>query len=1150
MSGSLHHPDHADKLWRVELFGRLSLAGKDRVITRFPAGKARGLFARLACYLHRQHPREELIELLWPDSDPAAARLRLRVAINSLRSQLEPAGIQRGSVLIAEDDALRLNPDAVEVDADRFERLLRAAHGCDDAAQRFDLLSLAVNLYTGELLPGIYDDWLLVERERLSEACLGALRSLVEHEEAAGDLQPALEHARRAVAMASDSEECHEDLIRLLALAGRKEEARTQFRRASRILRERVGAAPSPELRQLVETEPVHRRGAGTAAAVAARSDAPARERQAPPVTRAPCRLPLTLTRFFGRETEIEELERLLAAGARPGAALSTARLVTLTGTGGVGKTRVCIEAARRLAHRYPGGVCFAPLAAISEAAAIPEAILQALGHQVQSATAAARQVAAAYLASGDQDPALLILDNVEHLLHAPRAGAHAADRGIGDGVGGLLAALLGDVPHLTILATSREALGVPGEREYPLRVLATPMRGGAPERLLEFPSVLLFTDRAQAVRPDFRLTERNVEAVAALCERLEGLPLAIELAAAWARVLTPQQILARTKSRFELLASRGADVDDRHRSLQASLEWSYLLLAPAQQAVLARLAVFHGGWTVEAAEAVCADRRAQPEEASIEALAPAAVYSSEVLDLLAQLAASSLIHAEETPDGMRYRMLETVREFAGSQLLEADWEVWRRRHADWCLREARRGHDTDTTGWLERMESERANMRAAIEWCAQPESAPGAAQSAAVAAARHAPGVRLADALFRFWYIRGYLREGRLLVDMLRERVARDGAPSDLATLCNLSANLAEAQGEATVAATLLHQAIALYRAIGDSDGTAAALHNLALAEKRLGDYKRATELCVEALAVNRERGAYARAAGNLTLLGSLSQEQGDYAAARGFYERAVEIQRAHNDPDGEARTLSNLANVLDLQGDYELARALHQQALDVYCKMGNRAEQARVVSNIAGLALRERDLTRAAELYREARTIRADIGDRRGEAEDASNLAWVLNEQGELIPALRLLAEAAEQMRAIGYPRGEATALNKLGCIHQQLGAHADARRCQESALRMRVAANNRSGAVYSLWDLASLAFAEGEPDRAAQLAGAAHALQHAIGMVLPPAETETYARAIAAARAALGDREFDAHWSTGAALSMEQACEYALRAGAHET
>src|SRR5579862_1006322 len=439
--------DRAAGMWQVELFGGLRLIGDGRVITRFPAGKARGLLARLAYFLHRQHPREELIELLWPESEPTSARLRLRVAANSLRAQLEPPGVQSGTVLVTEGDTLRLNALTVATDADEFERLLHTARTCETDTERVARLAQAVGLHKAELLPGLYDEWVLVERELLSEACLGALRDLVRHEDRSGRLELALDHARRAVALAIDSEECHHDLIRLLALSGRKAEAQAQYRRARRILRERLGSAPLAETGLLLDTAPAPQRVAHSLSqtdttirptsirptVIAERSAR--RPDSSPP---GPRRLPLTLTRFFGREAELDDIERLLTGADLSDIRTSAGtRLLTLTGPGGIGKTRVSIELARRLTTRYANGVFFVPLADLKDASGIPEAILRTVGRPIRPAETPLRQVIDALTPPdmGEQDATLLILDNLEHLVSAGASARDGHEAGVQPGV-------------------------------------------------------------------------------------------------------------------------------------------------------------------------------------------------------------------------------------------------------------------------------------------------------------------------------------------------------------------------------------------------------------------------------------------------------------------------------------------------------------------------------------------------------------------------------------------------------------------------------------------------------------------------------------------------------------------------------------------
>src|SRR5579884_1536244 len=642
--------------WTITLFGGLSAQQEERGITRFQTQKTAALLAYLAYYAHQDHPREELIALLWPDAEPEAGRMSLRTALSSLRRQLEPPGVPVGSVLIADRVNVRLNSASIRVDATQFEQALRAASRLAPEEQAEPLFQ-AIELYRGELLPGFYEEWVLSERGRQADIYLGALRQLTKLLAQAREYQRALEVARRAVSADPLREKSHRNLIRLYVAVGRPAAALQQYEEMERILRESMGMAPSQAARSLLQELQTHIPG-GLREREAASAPQPEWNRHtgaaviAPPATPFPTprttpiampRLPLQFNRFFGREAEMERLTGLL----RPGA--SACRLVTLTGPGGTGKTRLSIEVTGRLQEAYNGAVWFVPLADLTEGRLVAPAIAEAL--RLETGSADPLEPSIVFLSA---QPSLLILDNFEQIAETGAATVRE---------------MLARVSSLTCLVTSRLPLGLSGEQEMALAPLPSPDDRETPDRLISWASVALFVDRAQAYRPDFQVTRGNASAVAALCSRLEGIPLAIELAAAWIQILTPAQMLERLSRRFEILVSRRKDMEDRHRTLRAAIEWSYQMLSPPLQTLFARLSLFRGGWTAEAADAIFDLPLSIDDWKSGAGLIEN--HPSTIENDMLQLRERSLIVAEDTDGVMRFRMLESLRQFADEMLTE-----------------------------------------------------------------------------------------------------------------------------------------------------------------------------------------------------------------------------------------------------------------------------------------------------------------------------------------------------------------------------------------------------------------------------------------------------------------------------------------------
>jgi len=600
-------------LWRITLLGGFNAVNGAQKFHRFRTQKTGSLLAFLALHSAQKHAREELADRLWPDDSEQAGRAKLRLALHSLRRQLEPPGFAAGSVLQTDLTHIRLNPDAFQTDVAELETVLR------DPAATVEALTRAVSLYGGPLLPGYYDDRIVAERERLESVYLRGLTLLVSALEAQGNWDDALFYAHQAAQADPYATEARLSLLRLYLAAGQPAFALRQYREWETFLRDELQELPPAEAQVLVrQAEAAHAPRLGRAAP-------PAAERETDTLCTpllSPA-LPPQFTRFFGREAELPYLASLLS-DTEKGETQSV--LVTLTGPGGSGKTRLALEVAAQLRQVYPNAIGFAALAAARRGDALLPLLADALGlpSSVESSnTEAFLQLFADALG---EKPFLLILDNLEQIIAEGAA---------------LVSALRTRLPRMRFLITSRRPLGLIGERMFPVLPMAVPSPAQEPEQLFAYPSVQLFLDRAQAMRPDFQITSRNAAALSELCARLEGIPLALELAASWVGALTPAQMLSRLETqRTEWPASRQSDREPRQRTLQETIAWSFALLPEELRRVFASLSVFRGGWTLEAAEAVCA--------------------LPDALPALASLGEHSLILAEEQPDDMEDALVET----------------------------------------------------------------------------------------------------------------------------------------------------------------------------------------------------------------------------------------------------------------------------------------------------------------------------------------------------------------------------------------------------------------------------------------------------------------------------------------------------------
>jgi predicted ATPase len=639
-------------------------------------------------------------------------------------------------------------------------------------------------------------------------------------------------------------------------------------------------------------------------------------------------------------------------------------------------------------------------------------------------------------------------------------------------------------------------------------------------EHLLQYPSVALFVDRAGAARPGFRLTPENAAAVAQLCERLEGLPLAIELAAARSRVLMPPQILERLSRRFELLVSWRRDVSARHRTLWAALEWSYQLLSPELQRFFARLSIFRGGWTLEAAEAVCADvdlpRLTFRWGGDLLQSEPPQVDNPAALEHLEQLQQCSLVVAEEAGAGMRYRLLETVREFAAAQLTPEEHTVLARRHLHYYMplaHETRhKAHEHRAADAqmrrLQDVDREYANLRAALEWALEAEPA---------------SALWLAAALAGYWSIRGAWAEA---LDFL-PRAARWQSDPTLemrAKALRYAGELACEQGDYRRAQAWLEESVATSRRIG---------HPEILAIAREWEGRAVPDPDVDRM---RQMGVAEYVAAGLFNLSEVAAEQGEYDRARDLCQQSLELRRGLWDECLTAAPLAGLGHLALAQGEYEAARSYYEQSRALYHTTGRRREAALRTRDLGIVACHRHDYEKAQECFREALAVLEEYGDRLGVGLVYRSLGDAAMGQAASGTARHCYQETLAIFRQLGHRRGVASALEGLArWAHTEDGP---------STVRPPGVAHPPSGG-YPL--LSPRRAPAGHPGgagarHAARLLGAAQALREAIGSPLPPNEQPGRDALIAALRQDLGE-EFTAAWEAGRALSWEQAAADAL-------
>jgi non-specific serine/threonine protein kinase len=626
--------------------------------------------------------------------------------------------------------------------------------------------------------------------------------------------------------------------------------------------------------------------------------------------------LPAPVSSFIGRERELAEAKHLLPPGT--------------------GKTRLGLQVASEVLDRFEDGVFFIDLAPISDPQLVASTIAQGLDIK-EVAGQPLKETLKNYLHTKQL---LLQLDNFEQIIDAAPL--------VGD--------LLSASPGLSILVTSREILQIYGEQEYPVPPLALPdlERADALRVLPHYEAVELFMQRARAVKPDFRLTEDNAPAVAEICVRLDGLPLAIELAAARVRMLSPQDLSARLENRFAVLRGGMRDLPPRQQTLQATIDWSYDLLDEGEKTLLARLSAFQGGRSVESAEAVCGPG-----------------LSIDVLDGLEALLTKSLLWQEEGPEGEpRFFMLETIHEYA-RQRLEGSGEAQdlHRRHAEYFVALAERA-EPEMFGarpgyWYVRLRAERDNLRTALAWSL------GNAKSANIEL-----GLRLAGALCEFWYHGGHSAEGRRWTERALGS-AEDAPPALRARALNAAGRLAYTRGDHEQGKAWNGEALALYRELGDGVNSAWAL--VWLGSNAAGypdEYREGATLCEEALALFREAGDKPGMAWALSTLGELARLDGDYERAETAYEESLTISREVGAKEREEAALQNLGHVAQRQGDYDRAGALHRQALALNREFGSKYFIAFSLAALAGPVGAKGQPKRAARLLGASETLFESMG------------------------------------------------------------------------------------------------------------------------------------------------------------------------------
>lgn len=974
---------------RIQLFGDFRLWVGDQTIDtrRWRLRKARTLIKLLALApTHRLH-REQVMTRLWPDLSTEAAANNLHQVLHIARRALTaPAPRQR--CLFIQDEFIHLWPDGpLTVDLETFEAATAAVRHSPDPLVYRRALALA----TDELLPDDrYDDWAADRRQAVIAAQIQLRLALAQILEAQDELAPALEALRPALNLDPALESAHVGLMRLLALLGERQKALNQFQELRAVLAHDLGIEPSAASVRLYEAIKAEQFPGAVSARRPAALEPPPRHR-----------LPVLLTSFIGRQQELSDIQKLLVpnrADEKTGV-----RLLTLTGAGGSGKTRLALRVAQDLVEAFPDGIWFVDLAPVREPAQVVPACLGALG----LVRLDDRPPAAILTDFLREKHGLLLLDNCEHLVPT---------------LAPFVSALLRDCPNLVILATSREILATDGETAYRVPTLSTPqLHHWKVADLPGFDAVQLFVARARSAVNDFALTPENAADLVQICTCLDGIPLALELAAARVRVLSVGQIAARLDDRFRLLRSEQRTAVPRHRTLQALIDWSYDLLTDRERVHLRRLSVFSSGWTLEAAQDVCGEGDADG-----------------TLDALTQLVNKSLIvfHPEGIP---RYRMPETLRQYASARLLESgETSAIQRRHLQHYLAWAEHAEPHlrgfGMVAWLDRLENELYNWRTALTTALERD--PDAA-------------LRLSSSLLWFWHIRGHRSEG---TDWLRralavaDQQAQEGAPAPVRDL--VRAKTLIAYGTMLYNAWDYDQARRVFedaRVLLEPLGVAGR-RLLAYADLRLGSgahtYASACDFLTRSLEVLRAEGDAFGVAESLLYFSVKAFVFGLYAEALRYGEQSQAAFESIGDLDGIAISLSQQGRASFCLRHYGRARSAFEACLESCRRVGNVWLYSHVCDYLGDVAFWSGDLDDARRIWTDALATATDIGDARLIAASHYDLALLDRATGDGWAAAPHLHTALDSFRALGFGFSVACCQHELGNLALAGGDHESAR------------------------------------------------------------------------------------------------------------
>lgn len=992
----------------ISLLGSFQVKLDEEPVTRFEYDKVRALLAYLAVEADFPQRRDALTGLLWPEQADKAARHSLSQALLTLRQVLgDPdAGVP---FLLADRATVQLNPAAeTRLDVAEFEAHLAACTRHEHprpetCAACMGWRQRAVALYRGDFLKGLsvgdspaFEEWVTLQRERLHRLALEALYALTRYHEWRGELDRARGYAQRQVELEPWREEAHRQLMRLLAHSGQRSAALAQYATCCHVLAEELGLEPSTETTHLYERI----RAAGTA-----------RRHN----------LPSQPTPFVGRQEEMAEIASMLAH--------PDCRSLTIVGPGGMGKTRLALRVAESIADRFLDGVYFVPLASLHSAGLLITTLADALDFSFHGSVAPRAQLLD-YLRRKE---ILLVLDSFEHLLTPPLEEGMRSEGGEV-----LVAEMLKSAPDVKTLITSRARLNLSWEWAFQLDGLAVP-GSDEPRELEGYSAIQLFVQSARRARHSFSLLASDEPHVTRICCLVEGMPLALELAASWVRAVSCQEIAAEIERGLDFLATSAPDVPRRHRSVRAVFDHSWRLLSPGEQEAFRQLSVFRAGFAREAAEQV----------------------TGASLAVLAALVDKSLIRRLPS---RRYEVHELLRQYAGEKRDEmpGEREQLLERHSGYYAaflqerEEALQGRNREET--LAEIDQEIENVRLAWRWLASQ------ANMRAIE--------NCLEGIFLFYDLRGWLKEGE---EALRLGVERLAGAEKTAHRDLLLARMKARQGrfcsqlaEYETAKRLFQESLPIFGHFKAPSEIAFSLSQLGEIHSRMGDYETAEQFLREGLAAYEELNDKKGMAATLNSLGAVIHNHGEYVVAKGYYQKSLTTFREIDDRWGIASSLHTLGHVAYELGEYQAAERHHQESLAIKRELGDRWGMSGSLNHLGIVFYVLGEYAQAERWFQESLAIRRELGNRWGVAATLNNLGQIALVQGAYAEAQQRYRESLAIYREIGDQRGAALALNNLGEAAFAQAAYAEAKKYHLESLGISKEIGHAAGVTYALGSL----------------------------------------------------------------------------------